>query len=84
MTLQGSEAAGSYSGICPRGANNFFFPGGGGAQYPLGPENLPLKSIYFTGRGGLPPPLNTPLAGLGCAVHCFYLKESEMYGNGKI
>ena len=44
--------AGAYSGICP----------GGGAQHPFGPEN-PLKSIDFTGPGGLNPiaPLNTPL-----------------------
>ena len=34
------------------GLHFFLFPGG--AQHPLGPEN-PLKSIDFTGPGGLAP-----------------------------
>jgi len=33
------------------GLNYIIFPGGGGDQHPLGPEN-PLKSINFTGPGG--------------------------------
>jgi len=44
-----------------RGFNYLFiFPGEGGAQHPLGPES-PLKSIDFTGPGGLSPHSPPPL-----------------------
>ena len=55
---------GAYSEFFSGGLKVFFFPGGGGAQHPLGPEN-PLKSIDFTGPGeSLASPLNTPLTDL--------------------
>ena len=53
-----SRVPGAYSEICPGGAYIFFFPGGG-AQQPLGHEN-PLKSIDFTGPGGLSPNIPPP------------------------
>ena len=45
-------SAGAYSGICLGGLKFFYLSRG--AMHPLGPEN-PLKSIDFTGPGGLTP-----------------------------
>ena len=53
-------SAGAYSGICPEGLKFFYLSRG--AMHPLGPEN-PLKSIDFTGPGGLTPIAPTPRIG---------------------
>ena len=65
------------------GLTIFSFPGEGGRSIRWDLKTFPWNQ-YISLVEGACPPLNTPLAGLGCAVHCFYLKESEMYGNGKI
>jgi len=57
QTNSNTGCPGAYLGIRPRGAYIFSFQGG--AQHPLGHENL-LKSIDFTGPGGGLAPIAPP------------------------
>ena len=64
-------AQGRFQEFVQEGLKFFLFPGG--AQHPLGPEN-PLKSLDFTGPGGLSPNSPPPEYASELAVHFNYYR----------